>query len=132
MLQKKIIKADETNLALLCALHIDSPNTEETFFQVQLCFHWNRCAYGLSSYSRKDVGGDLDLTKVSDQGKANGGRHSPAPPPMPELDLKLKRTSVWLKMNSTTADCICTSMKALLLLMQADSLCCDLQKKQMK
>ena len=80
----------------------------------------------------KYLGEDLDLIKVSDQGKANGGRCSPAPSPKNGLDLEWKRTSEWFKMNSTTAGCICTSMKAALLLMQADSLCCDLKKKQMK
>jgi len=51
---------------------------------------------------------------------------------MSGLDLERKRTSEWFKMNSTTAGRICTSTKAALLLMQADSLCCDLKKKQIK
>lgn len=63
-------------------------------------------------------------------GHANG-RHSPAPSPKNELHLELKRTPVWFKRNSTTADWICNSMKAALLLAQADSLCCALKKRQM-
>ena len=72
------------------------------------------------------------MIKVSDQAKANGGRHSLALSPMSGLDLERKRTSERFKMNSTTADCICTSPKAALPLTHADSLCCDLKKKQRK
>lgn len=43
------------------------------------------------------------------------------------LSLGLKRTSTWLRMNSTTTDWMRTSMKADVPLKQADSICFDLQ-----
>lgn len=67
-----------------------------------------------------------------DPGTANGGRLSPAPSRMTELNLELKRTSVWFKMNSTTTDWIRTSMKAAVPLKQADSICFDLKKRYIK
>ena len=70
------------------------------------------------------LGEGLHLIKVSDQDKANAGRRSPAPSPMP--DVEQKRTSVWLMMNSTTSDCLCISMQAARPLAQADSFCWDL------
>ena len=74
----------------------------------------------------KGPGEGLHLVKVSGQDQANGGRHSPAASAMSALDLEQKRTSVWLMMNSTTSDCVCSSMQAALPLAQADSFCCDL------
>lgn len=50
----------------------------------------------------------------------------PVPSRMSELSLGLKRTSTWLRMNSTTTDWIRTSMKAAVPLKQADSICFDL------
>lgn len=69
---------------------------------------------------------------VFDQGKVSGGRSSPAPSRMTELNLELKRTSVWFKMNSTTTDWIRTSMKAAVPLKQADSICFDLKKREIE
>ena len=76
------------------------------------------------------LGEGLHLIKVSDQVKAHAGRRSPAPSPMPDVDVEQKRTSVWLMMYSTTSDCLCSSMQAALPLAQADSFCWDLQKRQ--
>ena len=70
------------------------------------------------------------MIKVSHQDKAHAGRRSPAPSPMPDVDVEQKRTSVWLMMYSTTSDCLCSSMQAALPLAQADSFCWDLQKRQ--
>lgn len=56
----------------------------------------------------------------------------PAPSRMSELSLVLKRTSTWLRMNSTTTDWIRTSMKAAVPLKQADSICLDLRQTTVK
>lgn len=80
--------------------------------------------------------GGSDAHQVSatffDPGEASGGRHAPAPSRMTELSLELKRTSTWFKMNSTTTDWIRTSMKAAVPLKQADSICFDLRKRQIR
>ena len=44
------------------------------------------------------------MIKVSHQDKAHAGRRSPAPSPMPDVELEQKRTSVWLMRNSTTSN----------------------------
>ena len=49
---------------------------------------------------------------------------------MPDVELEQKRTSVWLMMNSTTSDCLCSSSQAALPLAQAASFCWDLEKRQ--
>lgn len=54
----------------------------------------------------------------------------PPPSRMSELSFALKRTSTWLRMNSTTTDWIRTSMKAAVPLKQADSICFDLRELQ--
>lgn len=54
----------------------------------------------------------------------------PPPSRISVLSLVLKRTSTWLRMNSTTTDWIRTSMKAAVPLKQADSICLDLTKSQ--
>lgn len=51
----------------------------------------------------------------------------PAPSRISELSLGLKRTSTWLRINSTTTDWMRTSMKAAVPLKQADSICLDLE-----
>ena len=71
-------------------------------------------------------GEGLHLIKVSHQDKAHAGRRSPAPSPMPDVEREQKRTSVWLMMNSTTSDCLCSSSQAALPLAQAASFCWDL------
>jgi len=45
---------------------------------------------------------------------------------MPDVELEQKRTSVWLMMNSTTSDCLCSSTQAAHPLAQAASFCWDL------
>lgn len=54
----------------------------------------------------------------------------PPPSRISELSFVLKRTSTWLRMNSTTTDWIRTSMKAAVPLKQADSICFDLRESQ--
>lgn len=54
----------------------------------------------------------------------------PPPSRISELSFALKRTSTWLRMNSTTTDWIRTSMKAAVPLKQADSICFDLRELQ--
>lgn len=56
----------------------------------------------------------------------------PPPSRMSVLSLALKRTSTWLRINSTTTDWIRTSMKAAVPLKQADSICFDLTRSQTK
>lgn len=52
----------------------------------------------------------------------------PAPSRISVLSFVLKRTSTWLRMNSTTTDWIRTSIKAAVPLKHADSICLDLKQ----
>ena len=94
------------------------------------------CPLGYSKNIFQMSRGGSDTHEVSatffDQGKASGEGHAPAPSRMTELSLELKRTSTWFRMNSTTTDWIRTSMKAAVPLKQADSICFDLKKRQIK
>ena len=59
---------------------------------------------------------------------SNYSLYVPAPSRISVLSFVLKRTSTWLRMNSTTTDWIRTSINAAVPLKHADSICLDLKQ----